>query len=133
MESTTRKCSACQERKPQDGFYGSYNYCKVCSQAKAKEWKKANPSKKAEHDRRGWLKAQYGITPEEYDAMYEAQGGLCALCNKPFKGRTRPHVDHCHKTKRVRGLLHGPCNQAIGLFKEDVETMRRAIEYVAAG
>ncbi|MDQ4024250.1 MAG: endonuclease VII domain-containing protein, partial [Actinomycetota bacterium] len=53
-------------------------------------------------------------------------GGLCAVC-----GVAEPkHVDHCHGTDEVRGLLCLNCNQGIGRFEDDVETLRRAIVYL---
>lgn len=63
-----------------------------------------------------------GATPEMYNAMYQAQGGLCAICktDKPDlpKGDNFA-VDHCHKTKRVRGLLCNRCNLVLGKAEDD--------------
>lgn len=71
--------------------------------------------------------------------MYEAQGGRCAICHDPYPlGITTddggPYkslgVDHCHDTGRIRGLLCGPCNIAIGKFKEDAKVIESALRYV---
>ena len=74
------------------------------------------------------LRALYGITAAEYDAMFEAQQGRCAICGKTSKRKL--HVDHNHKTKKVRALLCTNHNTALGLFDEDPDLLRRAIEYL---
>jgi hypothetical protein len=56
--------------------------------------------------------AQLGVTDAEYARLLAAQGGGCAICGNPPKTR-RLHVDHDHKTKRVRGLLCHRCNRAL--------------------
>ena len=56
--------------------------------------------------------AQLGVTDAEYDRLLAAQGGGCAICGNPPKTR-RLHVDHDHKTGRVRGLLCHRCNRAL--------------------
>lgn len=72
------------------------------------------------------LKSAYGITLQEKQQIEVKQNGLCAICQKPGK----LVVDHCHRTGKVRGLLHGSCNSALGLFKEDPEALVRAASYV---
>lgn len=80
----------------------------------------------------------YGITPDEYNRMLREQSNLCAICARPFPEpddktapkRFVPHIDHCHVTGKVRGLLCGGCNTALGMFCEDPITMELAIEYV---
>lgn len=68
-------------------------------------------------ENRGYsLKHHYGMTIEQYEAMLERQGGLCASCGDPFE--KTPHVDHNHETGVVRELLCGPCNLAVGHLKD---------------
>ncbi len=71
------------------------------------------------------LKRFYGITPEDYNAMLKAQGNKCALCLREVK----LHVDHCHTTMKVRGLLCVKCNTSLPLF-EDVAWKARAEAYL---
>jgi len=74
------------------------------------------------------------LTEDEYKAMLEAQGGVCAICNeKPKAGRGRLAVDHVHGTDKVRGLLCNLCNPALGLFKDDPVRLKMAIEYLEKG
>lgn len=72
------------------------------------------------------------LTEDDYRRMFEAQGGVCAICReKPKTGRLA--VDHIHGTDRVRGLLCNLCNPALGLFKDDPNRLRAAIEYLGKG
>lgn len=77
------------------------------------------------------LKSLYGITIEEYDRLLSLQNHVCGICGK--RETTKDgylHVDHCHRTGKVRGLLCGMCNIGIGLLGESVETLERAIRYL---
>ena len=69
----------------------------------------------SERWRRDDLKRNYGMTIEEWDALYEEQGGKCAICHIPAcpSGR-RFAVDHDHESGVIRGLLCVRCNAAIG-------------------
>ena len=83
------------------------------------------------------LVQRYQIRRREYDAMFAAQGGVCACCGKPETQRGRTghvktlHVDHDHKTGEVRSLLCAHCNWMIGLADDDPDTLRLGIEYLA--
>lgn len=85
---------------------------------------------KARADR---VEATYGITGEEYEALRQDQHGLCAICG-PWTGRrgvTRSlSVDHDHRTGEVRGLLCRTCNDIIGLWRDNPNVFKRALEYL---
>lgn len=139
-----RTCGRCGETKPPEDFsprgerYGVVlrkTTCKECAARQAREWYGRHTERGLTNRRRLQLKADYGLTPEQYDAMLEAQGGVCALCARPERAKRdgkvmRMPVDHCHETGRVRALLCHACNRAIGLLGEDVELLRRAIDYL---
>lgn len=76
------------------------------------------------------IKNKYGITWEEFENMYESQNGVCAICKGEDEGRMLS-IDHCHETNKVRGLLCGSCNRALGLFKDSPEFLQAAKEYVS--
>lgn len=78
------------------------------------------------HDRR----KKYGLTPEDFEAMWTAQGGRCALCREVPTGRVA--VDHCHSTGRVRGILCTRCNVGIGNLRDDPDLLQRALDYLRA-
>ena len=126
---------------------------------RSRNWRKANPEKGAECHRRwraanpryvlerdrNWRAAnpeklrlkvlktnlrRYGLTPDDFEARVTAQGGVCAICLKPPKGkRDRLCVDHCHDTGRVRGLLCHGCNASLGMLREDPDTIQRLLAY----
>ncbi len=75
--------------------------------------------------------AKYGLTPAQYDQMYAAQGGACALCHNPQRGQKPLCVDHHHGTGIVRGLLCSPCNTGIGMLGDSSERLNAASAYVA--
>lgn len=77
------------------------------------------------------LKQRYGITLNDYNNMFNEQNGCCLLCGKHNSELKKPlHVDHCHESKKVRGLLCTMCNFGLGMFVDDVELLQRAIVYL---
>lgn len=109
--------------------------CKECNSERARQWF-ADNSERANDNRRRWaLQNTYGLSIAEYDALLRKQGGVCAICGKAEHTErdgkpTRMPVDHCHQTGAIRGLLCQTCNRAIGLLKDDVIILRRAIAYL---
>ncbi|MEU5889381.1 endonuclease VII domain-containing protein [Streptomyces sp. NPDC047461] len=81
---------------------------------------------KAIKGRAGHLKRHYGITEAERDELIASQGGVCCIC----LAASPEHVDHCHETGRVRGVLCFSCNAALGQFKDRPDVIRRAATYV---
>ena len=95
-------------------------------------WKDKNRELVRAWEIKGALKRKFGITVERYYTMLKEQNGKCAICgsDKP-KGKGRWHVDHCHKTGEIRGLLCCHCNQALGLFRDNIDTLNSAREYLS--
>ena len=91
-----------------------------------KKWAKKNSRRISSVVRANKLKTRYGLTPAEYDELAEKQMKKCAICGSEEK----LHVDHCHQTKKVRGLLCGNCNRGLGIFKDDIERFKKAINYL---
>jgi hypothetical protein len=94
-------------------------------------WKSENSERNKAHIRAANLKRNYGITIAEFDAMLLGQGGVCKICGGDNSGKVL-HVDHNHRTGNIRALLCGPCNVGLGSFKDDVERIMRAAEYLTA-
>ena len=79
---------------------------------------------------RNWrLKTRYRFSLEEFEIMFNQQQGKCKICNEVKK----LHVDHCHATNKVRGLLCYQCNNGLGCFKDNREIMSKATEYLNSG
>jgi hypothetical protein len=75
--------------------------------------------------------SKYGLTPEQKTSMLGQQGGCCAVCGYKFgQKKGDMHVDHCHTTGAVRGLLCNECNTGIGLLRESAEIMQSAVKYL---
>ena len=119
-----------------------YTANKATYQKQAAAWraKPKNRERKAENSRAwhaankdrywaGCLMRKYGITATEYGAILNRQGGCCAICKRSPTSQ-RLHVDHCHTTDKVRGLLCSNCNTSIGLLGDDLDLIQTALEYV---
>jgi hypothetical protein len=137
---TFKRCTRCGEIKQSAAFFFKEDtsdhlssYCKKCH----KSYKKENYNAKVI---KGYhLSRVYKITLEDYQEIFKAQGGVCAICHNPEtivdakNGLTRDlAVDHDHRTGRVRGLLCRRCNQAIGLLNEDRNLLQRMIDYISS-
>lgn len=74
---------------------------------------------------------RYKITPKEYFKFMDKQNSKCVLCGCDlYPWDTNTNIDHDHKTNKVRGLLCSDCNKGIGLLKEDIDILERAIKYL---
>lgn len=110
---------------------GGRRICRECRRA-YKQW--ATKTGK-EFIKREWRTAnlkKYGLTPEQYDAILSAQGGVCAICKTNWMrgGYRHLDVDHDHTTGKVRGLLCGRCNRGLGYFKDNPQNLAAAIDYL---
>jgi len=77
------------------------------------------------------FKKVYGITLEEYEQLKLNQNNCCAICNKhrnEFKNDL--HLDHDHKTGKIRGFLCGRCNPGLGHFDDNIDKLKAAIKYL---
>ncbi|WP_432027430.1 endonuclease VII domain-containing protein [Streptomyces sp. 1222.5] len=97
--------------------------CKLKHKAVGK-LRRTPPVRRAE-----WLRSKYGLSPEDYDAMYQQQSGRCGMCDVEHG---LLYVDHCHATGRVRGLLCRDCNFAIGHLRDNPVTALAAAIYLLA-
>ncbi len=134
----SRVCTKCSTRKDITEFHWTRNQqhrrrtCKLCARERQKDVRHANPEQYKLAGQRRHLKRVYGITPEDYLALLDSQQGRCAICRDEFKETVDkvPHVDHCHTTGAVRGILCFTCNTALGKFRDDVDLLKSAIKYL---
>jgi hypothetical protein len=143
--------------KSKKGLHGRKSDCKICCRDRHKEWVNQNPNKVAEIDKRyarnnpgkkssrkkAWLKRhpevvdarrlkkRYGMSMDQYRALFKHQGDSCALCKRhKTVNDLGLHVDHNHDNQRVRGLLCPSCNQALGLLQDNPELCKLAAGYL---
>jgi hypothetical protein len=93
-------------------------------------WQRNNPDKVKLMQRRWHHGVAYGITLEQRIELFNQQGKACAICKTTSSAGRGFHLDHCHATKKVRGILCHHCNLMIGQAKDRVETLERAIRYL---
>lgn len=93
--------------------------------------KKVEESKN--YDRGYYLKKAFGITEKDFDNMMNSQNNSCAICKKGLSSTKEAHIDHCHKTGAVRGILCRKCNAGLGQFSDDINLMEIAINYLLLG
>ncbi len=148
MNTENRVCSDCHQELPCSAFYPRFersghvrSYCKPCANIRARDYRRTNPdsgrraAKKwyqnggSNKIRENRLLKKYGISLRQFEEIEKAQNGKCAICGM-VPTSTRLHVDHCHKTGKVRGLLCVVCNRGIGQFSESVELLHSAARYL---
>jgi hypothetical protein len=128
LESEKRKASwnAFHERNPgKRAFY-------------AKRWRENNPTAgKRYYQEVGSQLYQkkraaiYGLTVEQVEHMRKDQNGVCAICFGSSGGKKDLHIDHCHATGKVRGLLCESCNRGLGFFRDSPDHLVAAAKYLA--
>lgn len=150
-------CYYCRKDKDSDSFTKSSVHmrhgtpkgrCKECTALRNKEYRKNNKEKlkvyersrrsnpeRLEYDRQRYYQRKYGITRDEYNKMREDQAYRCKICGtheSVHKARWcgHLHVDHCHSTGNIRGLLCKPCNTALGGFRDNIRYLETAIKYL---
>jgi hypothetical protein len=128
VPSGFKYCPRCDEVQPVANFGsnraahdGLTAYCKPCHNMVGKETRERLYGGSREYH----LRRRYGITGADFDAMVEAQGGTCAVCDQKPE-----HVDHDHRTGKVRGVLCFNCNQALGNVRDDAAVLQELISYL---
>lgn len=140
-----KHCSGCGQDKPITEFWINrkrgrpMSRCKVCSLARARAWRISRPN--YERDRYQLVKVEtrerhlirkYGVSLSDYDRMLSEQDHRCAICQTTTDTQHNKvlHVDHCHVTGAVRGLLCRGCNHLLGSIKDNPSSLVRAIIYL---
>lgn len=127
-------CTKCKLEQPLENFKKEKSnknkhrtICKNCDVLRTKYWRRNHK----ENVRRHNLKQDFNLTEKEYNQMLKNQNSCCAIC-KTNQSLLKRHlaVDHNHKTGKIRGLLCGNCNTALGLLKEDMDNITSLIDYL---
>jgi hypothetical protein len=122
-----------------DKFKADYLKNKEKYLHKQKKWYNMNKEKiraervnRRDYSKNKRLELRYkDMSSEKYEQMLQDQNHCCKICLKHKSDEAKSlHVDHCHTTGVVRGLLCGNCNRALGLFKDNIEVLLSAINYL---
>jgi hypothetical protein len=98
---------------------------RVKNKEKIKEYNKHRPRKN------NYKYKKYNLTPEEYTEMFNNQNGCCAICGThQNKLKKQLSIDHNHVTGKIRGLLCQKCNQGLGFFNDNINSLNQAISYL---
>lgn len=144
------KCTRCQTVKQLHEFHKyMFNirspYCRSCRNKITKEHHDKTESKEKHKKwynekylnvaRNNDYKRRYGITIDQYNQLLKKQNSVCAICkcNEPIKrkdGTCFLAIDHCHKTKQIRGLLCRKCNLGLGMFRENPDLISIVLKYL---
>ncbi len=111
-ENGTKMCSRCEKVKSITKF----NFTRK---------KKVSHCKECERERK--LEEKYGININKYLQLLKNQNNKCKICPNTLNDL---HIDHCHTTNTIRGLLCPECNKALGLFKDNINSLKSAIKYL---
>lgn len=143
-----RKCQKCKELKGLNEFFVRNKkralkspYCKPCFSKINIEYKKKNPdsvkvTRKKEYKKNvkryidANYKKKYGISLIDFEEMKKKQNNLCEICKNTNPSKRRFHIDHCHKTGKIRDLLCHNCNRLLGGAQDNVEILWKAIDYL---
>ena len=123
--------TSCKKCGKETEHYSLSGQCKVCLRSYKLSPEGRNGIKYTN------LKSRYGITKDEWHWMLKEQYGKCKICNREMEielgngnNSIGCHVDHCHETGIIRGLLCNSCNKGLGFFKDDVSALQSAIIYL---
>jgi hypothetical protein len=129
----TKACKKCDRVLPREEFHrnnarpdGLQTQCKACRRI-IDDKRRVSGYWRAKD-----LKSNYGMSPQQYEALHQAQGGKCLICKTSNPGGQggKLHVDHSHETGKVRGLLCTNCNRGLGFFQDQIENLTAAINYL---
>jgi len=114
-------------------FWKNQSQCKNCGREYMRKWRRENTARQKQIQRKSQLWKNYSLTQEEYEKMFRAQQGKCAICGRLGGGTSKEYpldVEHCHLTGKIRGLVCSPCNLGLGHFDDDPARLRAAADFV---
>jgi len=137
IDVTEKECFTCKKTKSLGDFHndrrtptGKTSSCKECASERMKRWYWDASSARKQSIKEGTLRRSFGISLDEYYRMLEDQKGFCVICGNKDKTRYLA-VDHNHETGEIRGLLCSQCNTGLGCFKDNLQLLTNAYDYLS--
>jgi predicted nucleic acid-binding Zn-ribbon protein len=129
-------CKDCCKKKFKKWYHGNPELAKQMRDSKSEYRKQYYESEKGVSvNRASWLKTNYNLSLDDYQQMLNEQNGVCAICGKTAESKSvrvkNLSVDHDHVTNSVRGLLCTPCNRALGMFEDNIDILKSAVNYLS--
>lgn len=143
-------------RRKKSSLDGRMSLCKICATLKIYSWRSKNPEKWRSYVRKSYhiaksngtyakrfsthparrsiyrMKTRYGITQDQLVSLLKKQNKSCAICRIKLRmDRKQYAIDHCHKTKIIRGILCHRCNLGIGFMRDDPSLFISACDYLS--
>lgn len=75
------------------------------------------------------LRRNYGISEAELIRILKLQDNKCGICSVEVTIQSCC-LDHCHTTEKVRGALCRKCNTGLGMFRDNLHLLYKAIIYL---
>ena len=128
IKENLKRCSKCLDIKHIDSFgidnftkFKLTSWCKSCIKDKTQRTQKKDS-----------LQQKYKLSLDDYKNLIISQNGKCKICNQvlDLQNPKSVHVDHCHTTLTVRGILCRHCNMGLGFFQDNITFLSEAINYL---
>lgn len=153
-----KTCTKCSETKDLSLFYKGMRRkdgsrptradCKKCTDSVNRQWAslnkhvtrkikneyyRNNKQKCSERGKAFHYKSKYGLTQEAAYKIIASQNYTCKICGttEPRGYSKKFHIDHCHKTGKVRAALCNNCNVGLGYFCDNLELLNKAADYLS--
>jgi len=75
------------------------------------------------------LKRRYNLSLKEHCDLIAKTNNTCYICGNP-PHKKGLHVDHSHKTGKVRGLLCARCNWYLAVIEKDPTILNKIKDYL---
>ena len=138
-----KECCTCKQFKPLDDFSKNKatkdtlnKRCKTCHNTACNKFYRRDPENSKRIMRRQniriyWPHLSLNDALKAYEDMKQFQNNACAICKISLdENEKRAYIDHDHDTGKVRGLLCSHCNSGLGFFKDNLDSLENAKNYL---